>query len=162
MNTNRVKCPLCGSWVSAGRISPQCRRRLVSQGQRLEARRRREPAGAGSRRRKACFRCFAGGQPRRTRSGGECAQAAVRLSAKESTRLRHRHQPEAARPVPCSATIDGERMSTDTPHLSGKERRLFATRNRQMMGLTLILLVAVCLIAGGFEHKKNLRKYNQK
>ena len=21
MNTNRVKCPLCGSWVSAGRIS---------------------------------------------------------------------------------------------------------------------------------------------
>jgi hypothetical protein len=88
--------------------------------------------------------------------------AALRLLAKESTRLRHRHQPEAGRPAPCSATIDGERMSTDTPHLSAKGHRLFATRNRQMMGSTLILLGAVCLIAGGFEQKKNLRKYNRK
>jgi len=59
-------------------------------------------------------------------------------------------------------TTYGEQLATDAPYLSGKERRLFATRNRQMMGSTLILLVAVCLIAGGFEHKKNLRKYNRK
>jgi hypothetical protein len=69
---------------------------------------------------------------------------------------------EKATPAPCSVTIDGERMSTDTPHLSGKERRLFAARNRQMMALTLVLLVAACLIAGGFEHKKNLRRYDRK
>ena len=31
-----------------------------------------------------------------------------------------------------------------------------------MMALTLIVLITVCVILGGFEHKKNLRKCNQK
>jgi hypothetical protein len=39
---------------------------------------------------------------------------------------------------------------------------IIAETGLDMMGSTLILLGAVCLIAGGFEHKKNLRKYNRK
>jgi hypothetical protein len=35
-------------------------------------------------------------------------------------------------------------------------------RGVTMIAITLLLLISVCLVFGGFEHAKNLQKYNRK
>jgi hypothetical protein len=60
-----------------------------------------------------------------------------------------------------SGAIYGQELSRDGLELTGNSVG-FDWKGATMIAITLLLLISVCLVFGGYEHAKNLQKYNRK
>jgi hypothetical protein len=58
--------------------------------------------------------------------------------------------------------IYGKELSRDGLELAGLSVGFEWRKEPTMMAMTLLVLISVCLIFGGYEHAENLRKYNRK
>jgi hypothetical protein len=57
--------------------------------------------------------------------------------------------------------IDGKELSTEGLEQAGMSVGFEWRKEPTMIAMTLLVLISVCLIFGGYEHAENLRKYNR-